>query len=456
MREVVRKLAVLLLVAALGVSPYMAQNWYVNVNSMVADPDGSPNRPYLAIADALNDPFFFTGDTIIVSPGTYKENVLVDGVAAHLVSVDGPGVTTIDGDGLGSAVFFNNAGASSLTGFTVTGGVAQFGGGVEIFNSSAMNITGNIIIGNNALESVVGPPAFGGGLDAFFANDLVVVDNLFIGNHADGAGGAINLESCFPAEVSFNTVVGNTVGTGGANFGPGMFLLNSSGSVRNNIVVDNLADVAPATIAGGIDLLNSNGIYTGTLVEGNLLFQNSPHDLVVGVEISLPDGAGNVAADARFVDAAGDNYRVRLDSPAVEAAVPGVTPSPVDLDGNPRPVDADGDANAVTDRGCYENLGSLTDLVVSVTSVVSWGNAFTPPDAYHVYRGTLAGLALGDAGVCQDSRDGNLLDTQFTEPDLPALGEAFTFLAGFELNGADSALGVASDGLARQPLLLCP
>ena len=159
MPGMVRKLAVLLVVAALGVSPNLARNWYVNVNSMVAFPDGSPNRPYLAIADALLTGqcsigfakcgpqvpcpvdeecvlFFFTGDTIIVSSGTYNENVLVDGVAAHLVSVDGPEVTTIDGGGLGSAIFFNNAGASSLTGFTVTGGVAQFGGGVEIFGGS--------------------------------------------------------------------------------------------------------------------------------------------------------------------------------------------------------------------------------------------------------------------------------------------------------------------------------
>ncbi len=456
MRGVVRKLAVLLMVAGLGVGPKLAtREWWVDVNSMVAFPDGSPNRPYLAIADALNDGFFFTGDTILVFSGTYNENVLVDGVAAHLVSADGPGVTTIDGRGLGSAVFFNNADASSLTGFTVTGGVAQFGGGVEIFASSDMTISRNIIIGNGALE-VVGTPAFGGGLDAYMADNLVVVDNLFTGNHADGAGGAINLENCFQAEVSFNTVVGNTVGTGGASFGPGMFLLNGGGSVRNNIVVDNLSDVTPATTAGGIDVFNSNGIYTGTLVEGNLLFQNSPQDLVVGVEVTLPDGAGNVAADARFVDAAGGNYRLLVDSPAVDTAVPGVTPSAVDLDGNPRPLDGDGDASAVADRGSSEILGSLGDLVVSAASVVSWGSAFTPPDAYHVYRGTLAGLALGDAGVCQDSRDGNLLDTQFTEPDLPAQGEAFTFLAGFELNSADSALGVASDGLARQPLLLCP
>ena len=110
----------------------------------------------------------------------------------------------------------------------------------------------------------------------------------------------------------------------------------------------------------------------------------------------------------------------------------------------------------MADRGCYESLGSLSPLVVSAASVVSWGNAFIFPDAYHVYRGTPSGLALGDAGVCQDARDGNLADTQFTEPDSPALGEAFTFLAGFELNGADSGLGVASDGIARQPALVCP
>jgi hypothetical protein len=452
MRGVVRKLAVLLVVAALGVSPYMARNWYVDVNSMVADPDGSPNRPYLAISDALNDTFFFTGDTIIVSPGTYNENVLVNGVAAHLVSVDGPAVTIIDGGGLGSTVHFNSAGASSLTGFTVTGGVAQFGGGIEIFDGSP-TISRNIVTGNSAFE-VGGGPAFGGGLDAYMADNVMVVNNLFIGNHADGAGGGIYLENCFEGQVNFNTVVGNTVGTGGMSYGPGIFLLNGTGtgSVRNNIVANNVSDVIPPIEAGGIELFNDN-----STVEGNRLFQNASADLVIDEVVQpLPDGAGNAAADPRFVNMAGGDYRLLVDSPDVDAAVPAATPPAVDLDGNPRPLDGDGDASAVADRGCYENLGSLDNLVVSAASVVSWSNAFTVPGAYHVYRSTPSGLALGDAGACQDSRDGNLLDTQFTEPDLPALGEAFTFLAGFELNGADSALGVASDGLARQPLLLCP
>lgn len=452
MRGLVRKLAVLLLAAVLGHSPLMARDWYVNVNSMVTNPDGSPNRPYLAISDALNDAFFFMGDTILVSPGTYNENVFVDGVAAHLVSTEGPLATIIDGGGLGSAVHFKNAGASSLTGFTITGGVAQFGGGVEIFAGSP-TISHNIIIGNSVFEDG-SDPAFGGGLDAYYATNLVVVDNLFVGNHADGSGGGLYLEKCFQAEVSFNTVVGNTVGTGGQSYGPGMFLLNGTGvgSVHSNIVASNISNVTPPIEAGGLELFSDNSV-----VQGNLLFQNTPQDLVIDeVVVVLPDGSGNVAADPRFVDAVAGNYRLLVDSPALDAVASGFTPPAVDLDGNPRPLDGDAAGGAVADLGCYENLGSLNNLLVSAGSVVSWDAAFTPPGAYHLYRGTLTGLSLGDAGACQDARDGNLLDTQFTEPDVPALGAAFTFLAGFELNGADSALGVAANGAARQPVLLCP
>jgi len=452
MRGVVRKLAVLLVVAVLGVSPHMARNWFVNVNSMAADPDGSPNRPYLAISDALNDTSFSVGDTVVVSPGTYNENVLVAGVAAHLVSTDGPVVTTINGGGLGSAVHFNNAGASSLMGFTVTGGVAQFGGGVEIFAGSP-TISHNIISGNSVFEDG-SSAAFGGGLDAYMAANIVVVDNLFIGNHADGSGGGIHLENCFQAEVSFNTVVGNSVGTGGQSYGPGMFLLNGSGagSVRNNIVVGNTSDVTPPIDAGGLELFNDTSV-----VEGNLLFQNTPQDLVID-EVSqvLPDGAGNTAADPRFANAVAGDYHLLVDSSAVDTAVAGVAPSAVDLDGNPRPLDGEGNGSAVADRGCYENLGSLSNLVVSAASVVSWDPGSMTLDKFHVYRGTLSGLALGDAGACQDHRDPILTDPQFTEPDIPVLGEAFTFLAGFELNGAHSALSVSSDGVARQPALLCP
>jgi hypothetical protein len=417
---------------------------------MVADPDGSANRPYLAIQDALDDPFFLPGDIVLVWPGTYVENVNTGGVESHLVAVEGPAVTTIDGGGLGPAVDLSLADGSSVTGFTITGGTAQFGGGVTLFGTDSATLTRNVITGNSALSG--GGLAAGGGIDAYNSNSLTITDNLVVGNHADGRGGGIHLEECFGSEVSFNTVAGNSVGTGGSSYGAGIALWLGGGSVRNNVVVGNTSTVIPPVDAGGLELYGDVSV-----VEGNLLFQNTTADLVIDEVVqALPDASGNLAADPHFVDGAGGNYRLLLDSPGVDAAVAGVAPSAEELDGNPRPLDADGDGSAVADKGCYENLGSLGNLAVSVASVVSWDPAFTPPDAYHVYRGTLAGLALGDAGSCQDGRDPDLLDTQFLETEAPALGEVFTFLAGFELRGADSALGLASGGSARRPATLCP
>ena len=95
-------------------------------------------------------------------------------------------------------------------------------------------------------------------------------------------------------------------------------------------------------------------------------------------------------------------------------------------------------------------------MTIDLASVLHWLPATVSVDAYHVYRGTPAGIAAGDAGSCQDVRDANLLDTQFAEPLIPPLGQMFTFLIGFERNGADSGLGVAKDGAARRPATLCP
>src|SRR5262245_7113556 len=70
------------------------------------------------------------GDTVLVSPGTYHENVVID-VELELRSVGGPGVTVIDGGGLGDAVSALQ-GCLGVEGFTLTGG----GNGLRIFTTS--------------------------------------------------------------------------------------------------------------------------------------------------------------------------------------------------------------------------------------------------------------------------------------------------------------------------------
>src|SRR6266851_50390 len=102
------------------------------------------------------------GDTVLVSNGTYKESINFNGKAITVTSVNGPKVTTIDGGGTNTVVFFQtNEGAGSvLNGFTITGGVAGFqspnsgeGGGIFITNSSP-TVTNNVITGNQGCNGI--------------------------------------------------------------------------------------------------------------------------------------------------------------------------------------------------------------------------------------------------------------------------------------------------------------
>ncbi len=100
----------------------------------------------LAIFSANN------GDTIVVAPGTYFENINFFAKAVTIVSSDGPAVTTINANG-GTAVAFEQfeGNGSVLRGFTITG--ATNGGVVATFASPIIEkniITGNTGCGNGA------------------------------------------------------------------------------------------------------------------------------------------------------------------------------------------------------------------------------------------------------------------------------------------------------------------
>ena len=72
------------------------------------------------------------GDTVLVSPGTYVENINFQGKAITVASSDGAGVTTIDGHlGNDSVVKFTlgEGNGSVLKGLTITGGNSFFNAG---------------------------------------------------------------------------------------------------------------------------------------------------------------------------------------------------------------------------------------------------------------------------------------------------------------------------------------
>src|SRR6266478_5144825 len=97
------------------------------------------------------------GDTVLVSPGTYVENINFSGKAITVTSSNGPVTTIIDGNHNGTVVTFNHSetAASVLSGFTIRNGFQSggFGGGISI-SSASPTISSNVITGNHAIFGI--------------------------------------------------------------------------------------------------------------------------------------------------------------------------------------------------------------------------------------------------------------------------------------------------------------
>src|SRR5205823_14473088 len=92
------------------------------------------------------------GDTVLVSPGTYKENIDFAGKAITVKSARGASATIIDGQQLGPVATFQNheTRKAVLSGFTIQNGNGYpsfTGAGLNISNASPA-ITNNVIVNN--------------------------------------------------------------------------------------------------------------------------------------------------------------------------------------------------------------------------------------------------------------------------------------------------------------------
>lgn len=177
------------------------------------------------------------GDTVVVAPGTYVENIDFQGKAITVKSSQGPKRTTLDGNRMSSvAVFLNGEGADSvLHGFTITNGAGiyrypneYYGGGVYCLNSSPI-LSGNIFKDNQPGN---GSPSTtfeqGGGIYAEYSSPTII-ENEFLGNKAD-SGGAISFF------VSHALVKNNYFNQ---NFNGAVFGYEYTGTVANCFFLEN-------------------------------------------------------------------------------------------------------------------------------------------------------------------------------------------------------------------------
>jgi len=234
------------------------------------------------------------GDTVLVSPGTYTENLNFMGKAITVKSSSGSKSTIVDGNQLGPVVTFisGEARTSVLNGFTIRNGLGNVsGGGVYIQNSSP-TISNNMITANVA--------AVGGGIEVaggspFILNNTITA-NLH-GNSSGGWGGGISLESGSSALVVGNTISNHfwTLGLGGG------VAINMAGSpiLRKNKIVSNTADQSPG---GGIWIIDSSPTFVQNLVARNTAYFGGG----IYVYLSSTDFAATFANDT-YVSNVGSN-----------------------------------------------------------------------------------------------------------------------------------------------------
>lgn len=268
-----------------GVTP--ALRGEVRFNSGIVDPPSAPKtirvpgRSFSTIQAAINAAV--DGDTVLVAPGTYFENIDFYGKYITVKSEAGPEITVIDGDNADSVVkFISGEGpASVLDGFTISNGRSGFdtmgfgnGGGIWIRYSSP-HIMNNAIINNKACE--------GAGISVDFGSPVIqkntITNNAQAGCSGGIGGSGISVGGAAATQILDNIISDNVTGSDG-----GGIALFAAGQpiIRGNIISGN----SSSGWGGGISMVN----YSDALIVSNLIFDNRALE-GGGIYWSVPNSA---------------------------------------------------------------------------------------------------------------------------------------------------------------------
>ena len=254
------------------------------------------------------------GDTILVSPGTYDENINFAGKVVKLVSTDGPARTIIDGGRRRSVVSMHQGETrgTHLNGFTIRNGLAEgLGGGVLVLGASP-TIINNWIVDNSGCGSGIGMHA--SQTAALIKNNLIS-RNRFSRGCLGGGGIGLSVGGVIPhpiftggaeyPEVTGNTITDNRpVLAHSGTYGGGLSMnFGVSYRVSGNYIADNHAQNG-----GGVSLINDMG---GALLIQNVIVRNKADDEGGGInyqgviEPYKPALVGNTIADNTAARASG-------------------------------------------------------------------------------------------------------------------------------------------------------
>jgi ELWxxDGT repeat protein len=258
-------------------APFGAPNFPLGNYQPVINPGHTLRQvpaDYPTIQSAINSAA--DGDTVLVAPGYYAENLDFHGKSVWVSSVAGPDETIIDGKKAGPVVTFKTGEprTARLHGFTIRNGAAQSqldsGGGILINNASP-TITDNRIAENQACygagiavdggspliqsndishnKIILCSAGFGAGIQVSGSGGAPeIVDNLISNNARAFYGGGIDAESNQQGTI----IRGNAIINNAADYGGGIF--NSGGNPGATIVQNLIAGNAGYQGGGGLEV----------------------------------------------------------------------------------------------------------------------------------------------------------------------------------------------------------
>jgi parallel beta-helix repeat protein len=365
-----------------------AANWCVNP----AGSGGCAKTIAAAVASAA------AGDTVSVAAGTYKENVVV-GKSISLIGGDSA-TTIIEAKGLPTGIYINGIDNQDLAGILISGFTVQNANyeGILAVNVSAVNISGNIVQGNNKkLDFSTGQPSCPG------------IPNFETGEDFD-CGEGIHLSGTHHSSVIGNTVTGNA---------GGILISDDTAAAHDNLisgntVSDNVLDcgitIASHVPAAFTKASTAFGVFSN-VVAGNTASRNGTAGEGAGVGIFA--SAPGTGAYGNMVTG---NTLTGNGIPGV--AIHGHTPNQ-NLNGNQiigNTISANGadQADTPTSGPAGINIGAVSPINGTVISQNTFSQegidvVINAPGTFSVTRNTFArgGIGVMSTGRGQVSAEGN-------------------------------------------------
>ena len=352
--------------------------------------------------DAAND-----GDTILISPGIYIENINFNGKnitvgSLFLNTADKFYIsqTVIDGNKSGRTVTFENneTSDSMLIGLTIKNGFApnndwphDSGAGIFCNNSSPILSDLHIIQNQASTE--------GGGIDLAYSN-AIVKNSTIAFNDCGTSGGGVHIRYGNPRLIN-NVIAHNSSDLDGG----GVNCNNASPTIINSTFYNNTSYNDTSTgIRGGGAIFGGSG--SNPIIVNCILWNNTPNQVKLqgnretnSVNITYTNiedgeggividdiagsgnengsfvvwGDGNIDVDPMFVDSANNDFNLRQDSQCIDSGTSSEAPS-TDIQGVQRP------KGSGYDMGAYEAYLPVTlipytpDPTNDTTQTLEWND----------------------------------------------------------------------------------